>query len=210
MSQPGGPLNTQLSTRGKNRFTNGIDWGAAHSFDTEQMIRYVYFKDEGDGGIEAFANVITGPEVVSGNSTGRIVAAAVGQPGAADGLSGGSPGLFVAGYGLGWNGSNWDRVRGNDAVWASVSGASGATIKADPGAGNKWRIVTMLLTVDTAGLVTISDGATLLKMYMAIGVPVFADYRPIGRLQPTAHAAITMTNAGGGNVAADVVTAGKN
>lgn len=209
MSQPGAALRSELSTHGKNKFRNGIDWGNGHSIDTEQMVRYIYFRDEGDGGVQAYMQSIVGPEVTSDNTIGRILAAAVGQPGAIDAVSAGQASLYVGSYGLAFNGVNMDRLRGNDGTWASVSGASGATIRADPGAGNKWRIMSMLLTVDTAGLVTVSDGATLLKAYMAIGVPVFADYRPVGRLQPTAHAAITMTNAGGGNVAADVVTAGK-
>lgn len=136
-SPPEQTKDTRLSTRGKNKFTGGVNWGAGNSFDTEGQVRYIYFRDEGDGGIEAFPMAITGPQVIAANTQKRILAAVVGTPGATDATSGGSPALFVGTYPLGWNGVNYDRLRNNvnllnvsDASTTTFTGADIATFNA--------------------------------------------------------------------------------
>ncbi len=78
---------------------------------------------------------------------------------------------------------------------ASVSGASAANLLA-AGSG-KHKIFYMILNVDTAGTVTVSDGIGV--FYMGAATSVVLDFRPLGLSQDTATTAITVTNGGGGN-----------
>jgi len=85
---------------------------------------------------------------------------------------------------------------------ASVSGASGANLLAAGSGTTKHKIFKMILSVDTTGTVTISDGIGV--HYMTANVPAYIDFRPIGLAQSTADTAITVTNGGGGNFSASL------
>jgi hypothetical protein len=80
--------------------------------------------------------------------------------------------------------------------------ASGGNILAAAGVGVRHRIFLLTISVDTAGLVTISDGVG--AAYMAANSSFTFDFQHIGLLQTTAATAITCTNAGGGNFTAHV------
>ncbi len=82
----------------------------------------------------------------------------------------------------------------------AVGGASPQTLIAAGASGEKHRIVKMTISADTAGLITISDGIG--TFYLGANQSVQICFDPIGRQQTTAATAITMTNAGGGNVTA--------
>ncbi len=85
---------------------------------------------------------------------------------------------------------------------ASPSGASGANLLAAGSGTTKHKIFYMILSVDTAGTVTVSDGIGV--FYMGAGTSVVVDFRPIGLAQNTADTAITVTNGGGGNWSASL------
>jgi hypothetical protein len=80
-----------------------------------------------------------------------------------------------------------------------VQGASALTLLA-ASASNKHRIFLLSVSADTVGLLTVSDGIG--KHYCAANGQVVFDFGPLGQLQDTANTAITITNSGGGNVAA--------
>ena len=82
----------------------------------------------------------------------------------------------------------------------AVGGASPQTLIAAGASGEKHRIMKITISADTAGLITLSDGIG--TFYLGANQSVSIDFSPIGRQQTTAATAITMTNAGGGNVAA--------
>ena len=84
---------------------------------------------------------------------------------------------------------------------AMVSAASGNNILASAGASTYNRIYLLTITVDTAGLVTISDYTTL-KFYLPANGSITIDAQHLGIKQGTANTAITCTNAGGGNFTA--------
>lgn len=85
---------------------------------------------------------------------------------------------------------------------AVTSGASGANLLAAGSGSTKHKIFYMILSVDTAGTVTLSDGMGV--HYMAASSNVIVDFRPIGFEQTTADTAITVTNSGGGNFSASL------
>lgn len=80
---------------------------------------------------------------------------------------------------------------------ASVSGASTDNLLAASTGTKKHKIFYMILNVDTAGTVTVSDGIGV--FYMGASTSVVLDFRPLGLSQSTADTAITVTNGGGGN-----------
>lgn len=82
----------------------------------------------------------------------------------------------------------------------ATSGGSPLTAIASAGAGKKNRIFKMVLTADTIGTLTISDGFG--AVYLTASTPVTLDFNTIGQLQTTADTAITVTNSGGGNISA--------
>jgi len=85
---------------------------------------------------------------------------------------------------------------------ADVQGASPQTLLAAAGASTYNRIHSMTISTDTAGLITVSDG--ICRVYAAINTPVNIIFTN-GKKQTTSNTAITVTNAGGGNVAAECV-----
>ena len=85
---------------------------------------------------------------------------------------------------------------------AVASGASGANLLAAGSGTTKHKIFYCLLSVDTAGTVTLSDGMGV--HYMTAGETIPIDFRPLGLEQDTADTAITVTNGGGGNFSASL------
>lgn len=86
---------------------------------------------------------------------------------------------------------------------ATAAGASALTILAAGGASVKNRLYTVIVSADTAGLVTLSDSCGAL--YCAANGSVVFDYGILGVKQGTANTAITATNGGGGNLAVVVI-----
>jgi len=85
---------------------------------------------------------------------------------------------------------------------AITAGASGANLLAAGTGTTKHKIFYCLLSVDTAGTVTLADG--LGTYYMTAGETIPIDFRPLGLEQTTADTAITVTNGGGGNFSASL------
>ena len=83
-------------------------------------------------------------------------------------------------------------------VETETTAASGNNCMAAAGADIKNFVVQIIISVDTAGLVTFSDGIG--SVYLAANTPFSIDFIP-AKPQDTANTAITCTNAGGGNFA---------
>lgn len=81
--------------------------------------------------------------------------------------------------------------------------ASGGNLLAAGGAGIKHRLFTVIVSVDTAGTITLSDSCG--AFYAGANTTTIMDYGTVGLLQGTANTAITLTNTGGGNFKACVV-----
>jgi len=86
------------------------------------------------------------------------------------------------------------------AAWTAA--ASGSNLLAGVGS-MKHRLFLLTITVDTTGLVTLSD-FTNLKMYMVANSSCTFDFQSVGALQTTANTNLTITNSGGGNFTAAV------
>lgn len=107
-------------------------------------------------------------------------------------------GLVVGSRNYVWNGAAYDRMRVPTLTGTfAVSGASPQTCLASAGAGKYNRVHEITFTVDTAGLVTLSDGMGL--YYMAANTSITQQFKQ-GKRQATVATAITITNAGAGNV----------
>jgi len=109
-----------------------------------------------------------------------------------------SKGLVVGSRNYAWNGAAYDRMRVPTLTGTfAVSGASPQTCLAGAGAGKFNRVHEITFSADTAGLVTLADGMGV--YYMAANTSITQQFKQ-GKRQSTANTAITITNAGAGNV----------
>jgi hypothetical protein len=192
---PGG-TSKFIPGRTVNRIRGTPDFGNGNNWDFEQQIRAIGVEyDPANGLVAAQPALITSSQFLAtgAGGNGKILSAIVMQAAAADAVTGGVGALATAQFPYAFNGSNNDRQRGNDGVINTVSAASPATLIAAPGAGLKTRIMRMVIGSSAAGVVVVGDGATIANVQVPAGGSVALDFSPVGILQPTAAAAVTLT-----------------